>query len=196
MCFAAAACPTLTAPREEWHRIATEPASVQSIYTTYVMLLAAIGPIVILVSLAQLDEPGYGFAFALRAAVIGYVSALIVVALLAAIVDVLAASFGGTRDYLRSIKLVAYSFTPVFVAQLALLVPLLGWLLLLAASIYAFYLFFLGGPVLDRCSDDKAASFTIVVVLCAIVLTYLVQSVILGVANLHHTVGGNLGMLR
>ena len=32
-------------PRAEWPRIATEPATVQSLYTGWIMLLAAIWPI-------------------------------------------------------------------------------------------------------------------------------------------------------
>jgi len=92
---------------------------------------------------------------------------------------VLATNFGGSKDFVAALKLTAYSFTAAWVAQIALLVPVLGWLVVLAAAIYSFYLFFLGAPILKKCTGDKAAVFTIVVLLCAIVLTYLMRLVVM-----------------
>jgi len=96
------------------YRIAAEPATVQSLYTGWIMILSAVGPIMILVSsLLFASTLGFTSAFAVRAAVAAYVNSLVVVALLALIVDALAPSFGGTKDYVRSLKLVAYSFTEI-----------------------------------------------------------------------------------
>src|SRR4051794_4573040 len=147
-------------PKNAWPRIAAEPATVQSIYTGWVMILAAIGPIIILLrSLVLSTGMMFGPSLALRAAVAGYVNSLVGVALLALIVDVLAPSFGGSKDYLRSLKLVAYSFTPLWVAQIALIVPFLGLLVVLVALIYGFYLFFIGAPLLARSSEAKAVPY-------------------------------------
>lgn len=184
-------------PRAEWPRIATEPATVQSLYTGWIMLLAAIGPVMILLSTALFTSGlGFGFAFGLRAAIAAYINALIGVAVLAMIVDVLAPSFGGTKDYVRSLKLVAYSFTPVWVAQIALIVPVLGWLIVLAGAIYGFYLFFLGAPLLGRCSVEKAVPYTIVVVLCAIVLSIIIQRILFALIGIGAVMPGSVGMLR
>jgi hypothetical protein len=185
----------LLEPKSEWPKIAGEPATVQSIYTGYVMILAAIGPIVILLgSVLFADVLGTGFA--LRAAVAAYVNSLVAVALLALIADALAPSFGGSRDYLRSLKLVAYSFTAGWVAQITLIVPVLGWLVVLLAVLYGFYLFFLGAPLLGRCSSDKAVPYTVVVVLCAIVLAIIIQRLIFAVVGLGTMGPGPMGMLR
>ena len=70
-------------------------------------------------------------------------------------------------------KLVAYSFTALWVAQIAFLIPMLGLLVVLIGLIYSFYLFFLGVPVLKKSTADRAVPFTIVVVVSAIVLMYL-----------------------
>ena len=51
-------------PKSEWPKIAAEPATVVSIYTRYVMLLAAIGPVAMLVRYSEL-----GFPWALRLAI-------------------------------------------------------------------------------------------------------------------------------
>jgi hypothetical protein len=166
----------LLAPKTEWVRIAAEPASVQGIYTSWVMILAAIGPIMILLSSMMFSI--LGFAFGVRAAISMYVIALVTVAVVALICDLIAPSFGGTKDYVRSLKLVAYSFTAVWVAQIALIVPVLGGLVVLVAAIYAFYLFYLGAPLLGRCSAERAVPYTLVVVLGTIVLMFVIRAII------------------
>jgi hypothetical protein len=184
-------------PKAEWPRIAAEPATVQSLYTSWIMILAAIGPVVILLSsLLFAASLGFTSAFAVRAAVAAYVNSLVVVALLALIADTLAPSFGGSKDYIRSLKLIAYSFTAVWVAQIALIVPVLGWLVVLAALIYGFYLFFIGAPMLGRCSADRVVPYTIVVVLCAVVVGIIVQRLLFAVLGFGVGVPGAMGMVR
>lgn len=158
----------LLTPKEEWPTIASEPATIQSLYVPYIAVLAAIGPLAMLISFAVL-----GLGIGVGAAVFAYVHALIGVAILALIVDGLAPSFGGTRDYVRALKLVAYSFTALWVAQIALLIPVAGAVIALIGLVYSLYLFFLGAPVLGKTSAEKALPFTIVVVICAIVAMYL-----------------------
>ena len=157
----------LLQPRHEWPKIAAEETPPQSLYFGYIMILAAIGPVAMLLDFSSLG-------FGLGPAVFTYVQSLIGVAILALIVDALAPSFGGTKDLAAAMKLVAYSFTAVWVAQVALLVPMmLGMLVVLVGLIYGFYLFFLGAPVLKKSAPDKAVPYTIAVVISTIVLMYL-----------------------
>jgi hypothetical protein len=165
----------LLSPKDEWPRIAAEPATVQSLYTGYIVILAAFGPLALLVSFAVL-----GLGAGLGAALFTYIHSLVDVAILALIVDVLAPTFGGTKDYVASLKLVTYSFTALWVAQIALLIPVAGGLVVLIGLVYAFYLFFLGVPVLRRSTADRAIPFTIVVVISAIVLMYLLEMIARG----------------
>ena len=173
----------LLAPKDEWPMIAGEGTTPQALYLNYIMILAAIGPIVIL-----LTYGGFG-GLGIRIALAAYVNSLIGVAVLALVVDLLAANFGGSKDFVAALKLTAYSFTAAWVAQIALFIPVLGWLVILAAAIYSFYLFFLGAPVLKKCAADKAAIFTIVVLLCAIALMYLVRLIVLSLGF-----GAGMGM--
>ena len=46
----------------------------------------------------------------------------------------------------------------------------IGWLVMLVAFIYTLYTFYLGAPVLKKCSQEKAVVYTIVVLVCAIVV--------------------------
>ena len=163
----------LLQPKDEWPKIAAEAATPQSLYLGYIMILAAIGPIVMLLTFG-----GFVAGLGIRVAIVTYINSLIAVAVLALIVDLLAASFGGSKDFIAALKLTAYSFTAAWVSQIALFVPVLGWLVVLAAAIYGFYLFFLGAPILKKCSADKAVLFTIIVLLCAIVLMYIVRLIV------------------
>ncbi|HZQ59711.1 MAG TPA: YIP1 family protein, partial [Casimicrobiaceae bacterium] len=87
-------------PRAEWPRIAEEPATVGSLFTGYILILAAIGPIATVVRSPML---------LLGVAIVSYIIALIITVVLALIVDALAPSFGGEKNFVSSLKLVAYS---------------------------------------------------------------------------------------
>src|SRR6185503_4080637 len=119
----------LLSPRTEWPKVAAEPASVQSIYTGWVMILGLLGPIAILL----LSSVFFG-AFGVLAAVASYVNTLVGIAIIALIADLIAPTFGGTRDYVAALKLVAYAATAIWIAQIALIVPVLGALVALAGA--------------------------------------------------------------
>ncbi|MGH8800969.1 MAG: Yip1 family protein [Casimicrobiaceae bacterium] len=162
-------------PRGEWAKIAAERSSVHSIYTGWIMILAAIGPIALLVS-----------THSLRLAVAEYVLWLIITFLLAQIVDALAPTFGGSRDFVASLKLTAYSLTVAWLAGIFYLFGASGVVLWLIAMVYAFYTFFLGVPVLKKASADRALPFTLVIVLCAFVLGYLANVIVGGMMGIPH----------
>jgi hypothetical protein len=151
-------------PKNEWPKIAAEPATSQSIYTGWVMILAAIGPLALLVA---------GGGQAIKFAIGTYIMALIVTFILALIVDALTGTFGGTKDFVAALKLAAYSYTAAWIGGVFNVLGLLGAFLALLAAIYSWYTFYLGAPVLKKCAPQKAVQFTIVVVLCGIALGLL-----------------------
>ena len=170
----------LLTPKSEWPRIAEEAASVQSLYVAYIMILAAIGPIAMAIRMGVIGA---------TVALVGYVVALVVTYLLALIVDALAPTFGGEKNFIQSLKLTAYSYTAAWVAGIFQLVPGIGGIIGLLAAIYSFYTFYLGVTVLKKCPADKAATFTIVVVLCGIVL-----GIVLGGLLVSLFLGGTAGL--
>jgi hypothetical protein len=163
----------LLTPKTEWPVIAGETTTVPALYTGYIMILAAIGPLALALRIGLM---GMGLGLAL----ITYVFALAMTYILALLVDALATSFGGEKNLVGSLQLVAYATTASWVAGIFHLIPFLGALLVLAGSLYSLYLFYAGAPVMRKCAPDKAAGFTVVVVLCAIVvgaiLSYLLFS--------------------
>jgi hypothetical protein len=106
----------------------------------------------------------------------------------ALIVEALAPTFGGTKDRLQALKLVAYGSTASFVGGVFYLLPSLSPLAFLAA-LYSIYLFYLGLPVLMRCPQDKAVGYTVVVGLVAIV-----AGIVIGAIAAAVTPGAGFGM--
>jgi hypothetical protein len=175
----------LLTPGTEWPKIAEEPATTQSIYVGYIVILAAIGPIAMALR---------GGTFMLAPAILSYAIALGATFVLAWLVDALAPTFGGEQNFVASLKLTAYSWTAAWIAGIFQLLPFIGGIIGLLAMIYSFYTFYLGAPVIKKCAPEKAVGYTIVVVICAIVLFVVVTGVLMSAL-----VGGGMmgmGMLR
>lgn len=172
----------LLKPKETWPAIAQEPASVASIYNNWLIYLAAIPAIAGFIGLSLVGVGGMGFGFRVPVVtglvnmVVGYVLSLAMVFVLALIVDALAPTFGGTKNQVAALKVVAYGATAGFVAGVFSLLPALSILGLLA-SLYSIYLIYLGLPVLMRCPQDKAVAYTAVVIVCGIVLGIVIGAI-------------------
>ncbi|HEX4238775.1 MAG TPA: Yip1 family protein [Xanthobacteraceae bacterium] len=118
-------------------------------------------------------------------AIFNYATSCAIVLLLGLIIDLLAPLFGGRRDFESAFKLGVYSFTPLWLAGLFLLLPGLRFLLL--TGVYGIYLFWLGVPRLTKVPEGQAANFTVIVVICAGGLLYgaaLAQRMLFGTPGL------------
>ena len=169
----------LLTPKTEWPVIAGETATVQSLYVEYILILAAIGPLALMLAM--------GSVFA----VISYAIGLAIVWLMAWIIDALAPTFGGEKNFVKSLQLIAYSYTAAWIAGIFHIVPVIGSLLALVAGIYSLYTFYLGVPVMKKCPQEKAVAYTIVVVICGIVVGALLFNLLFSML-----VGGSMmGMM-
>ena len=159
----------LLSPKTEWSTIAGEATTTQALYIGYIMILAAIGPIAMLLRSLVVGAAG---------AIVSYIISLIMIYVVALIVDALAPTFGGEKNTLQSLKLVAYSCTAVWLAGILQLLGPLAGLLSLVALIYSLYTFYLGVTVMKKVPSEKVVTYTVVVVVCIIVLGALVGSVL------------------
>jgi hypothetical protein len=172
----------LMTPRAEWPRIDVEPATVASIFTSYVLILAAIGPICRLIGQQAFGISFFGvtytppIGYSIAYAVLGYILSIVGTYVIALIIDALAPSFGGTKDPVKAVKVAAYSFTASWVAGIFYIVPQLGILAIL--GLYSLYLLFLGLPVLMKVPQDKAIGYTVVVVIAAIVVWIVIGIIV------------------
>jgi hypothetical protein len=84
----------------------------------------------------------------------------------------LARSFNGDPDFEQALKLVTYSYTPIWLAGVLLLLPqvMLLRIVSVAISLYAVYLLYLGLPSLMKVPRENAAGFAAVIAVAAILL--------------------------
>ena len=164
----------LLKPKQTWPVIADEPATTASIYTNWLIYLAAIPAVAGFIGLSLIGVGAFGVSVripvlaGLTQAVVGYALSLAAVFIVALIVDALAPSFGGTKNPLNALKLVAFGSTAGFLGGIFSLLPSLSILGLLAA-LYSIYLLYTGVPVLMKSPPEKATAYTAVIVVCSIV---------------------------
>jgi hypothetical protein len=162
-------------PRSEWPLIATEPGDPMRLFVGYVAVLAAIPAIAgfigsslvgVSVSAGRMHDP---LAFGLLRAVISYLFSFVIVYLTALAIDVMAPLFGTQRNFTNALKLAVYSFTPVWLIGIVLMVPGLRFLSIL--GLYAIRLVWTGLPPLLGVPRPKVLPYAMAIVAAAIVIT-------------------------
>ena len=172
----------LLRPKQTWPAIAAEGGDTGSIYTGYVMILAAIPAVCGFIGLTLVGVGAMGVTYrspilsGVVQMIVSYLLTLAMVFVLALIVNGLAPTFGGTKDQLRALKLVAYGMTASFLGGVFNLIPALA-LLGLLASLYSIYLIYTGIATMMRCPPEKAGAYTAVVIVCGIVAGIVIAGV-------------------
>ncbi|MFC1476315.1 Yip1 family protein [Candidatus Zixiibacteriota bacterium] len=161
-----------TKPKNEWPVIAAESATVQSIFTGFIMPLAAIGPVCgfiqsLMFTSALGFRPPVGLLFV--SMIVGYLLTLAGVFILAFIVDKLAPTFQSSGGMVQALKLVAYAQGPVWVAGVLGLIPFLG-ILTIFVGLYCLYIIYLGFTPVMNTPPEKVVPYLVVVIIVAIIV--------------------------
>jgi hypothetical protein len=165
----------MTAPKKEWTVIEAENTSHGKLFTEYVLPLALISAITAFVLSGLIGLLVLGTHLYLTLCVMQAVSLFIAmtggVYLTAFIVNILADSFGATKNFDKAFALVAYSYTPMLLGGVFLFLS--HWLTSLA-GIYGLYLQYIGlQPMMKNPPEKTAGYFIIILVVEAIVATVL-----------------------
>ena len=164
----------ITTPKTEWPVIANEPGDAGYLFPNYVAILAAIPAVCGFIGSVILGLP---ILLALVGAVLRYLLTFVGIYIVAMIVDALAPTFSGQKNFSAALKVTVYSYTPYWLAGVFTLIPGLRFLTIL--GLYGLYLLYLGLPPLMRCPEDKAIGYAAAIVVCAIVVI-IVIGLILG----------------
>lgn len=164
-------------PKQEWQAIAAEAHTVQGLFTEYVMILAAIPAVAAFVGFSLVGVSGFGFGATYRVPlgagvanlVLGYLLSLASVYVIALIIDAIAPHFGAHKNFPESLKVAAFAPTAAWLAGVFYLLPALG-ILAIVGALYSLYLLHLGIEAVKQPSSDKAATYTVVVVVASIVV--------------------------
>src|SRR5262245_42705686 len=170
-------------PNTEWPVIANEADSTGNLIAGYVAPLAAISALAGFIGVSLVGTSTF-FAGTYRMSILAglalavwtFIGAIIGVVLVGFIINALAPTFGGEQNSARAMKVAVYSFTPAWVAGVLRIIPALGILAILGAF-YGFYLLYLGLPALMKSPKEKAAGYTVVTIIAAIVVYVVVGAV-------------------
>ena len=166
----------LTKPAQEWPVVAAERTTPMDLITSYAAPLSAIPVIAAFIgfSIVGIQVPFGGtvrvsFLAGLAGAVASFVLGLVGVYVSAIIIEKLAPTFNSKGDTTQALKLVVFASTPVWIAGVLRIIPLLSVLVLLAA-LYAVYLFYLGLPAVMHTPADKVIPYMVVAAVVIIVV--------------------------
>ena len=168
-------------PDSEWRVIADEPGGVTHLFTRYVAILALIPALAGFIGYSVIGVSVSAGTFrvplvpGLINMVLSYVFTFVIVYAVALVVDALAPSFRAERNFPNALKLSVYSFTPVWLAGLFILIPGMSFLSIL--GLYGLYLIWTGLTPLMGSPRDKSFVFALTVLLAAIVVTIVLAIV-------------------
>jgi hypothetical protein len=97
--------------------------------------------------------------------------------MVALVINGVAPKFASRKNLTNAFKLVAYSWTPTWLAGILLLLPSLSWLVNLA-SLYGLYLLYHGLPILMETPKEKVTVYFLSAVALSIVLVGFIFSVV------------------
>jgi hypothetical protein len=166
----------LTKPREEWPVIVAESTDVETLYKSYIAILAAIPPIgtfigmtFIGIGVPLLGTYRLSVVHGVTTAVIQYVLGLAGVYIAAMVIDRLAPMFQSQSNAIQALKLVAYAWTATWLAGVLSVIPALGALGILA-GLYSIYLFYLGVTPLMKTPAEKVVPYMVVSAVAIIIV--------------------------
>ncbi len=178
-------------PESEWKKIRKENCSVGKCYCSHVLLLAVIPPVSFFIGLSQIgwtvgSSPiveKLTVLIALTYSVLMFVSILVGIFSMGAMVYWMSKTYGEQQALPRCIGLAAYSLTPILLIGIMGIYPIL-WLNMLAALpalAYSIYLLYTGVPVMMGISKDRGFLFSSAVLAAGLVMlvAMMVATVIL-----------------
>ncbi|HWE46777.1 MAG TPA: Yip1 family protein [Caulobacteraceae bacterium] len=187
----------LLKPAAEWDRIDGETTSVKDLFMSYGIWLAAIGPVCNLIGSIVFGHCLWFACYrppilsAIVGAIVSYLLGLVGVFIFGLVIEALAPSFDAKKDRVQAMKVAIYGATAAWCAGVFYLIPQLG--VLAIVGLYSLYLLFVGLPKLMKAPAEKGTTYTIVAIICAIVVQVIVlaiPSMILGGAMLGGAMGG------
>jgi hypothetical protein len=154
----------LSHPDKEWEVIGAEPCTIGNCYLRHVLVLAALPAVSAFIGTTQVGlQIGVGsavklsFPSALMIGAVFYVAILVAVVMMGEFIHWMARTYGAEAPIERCVVLSAYTATPLFLAGVLALYPLLwlNMLIGLLALAYTVYLLYVGVPIVMRIPKEQ-----------------------------------------
>ena len=172
----------LVSPKTEWQTIEVENDPHVKVFTTYVVPLALIPAVAALIGYGFIGYSVLGVRFGsislgLSHAIQQYILMLGGTYLTAFVIDMLANNFGATKDFNRAFSLVAYSYTPAFIAGIFNIHYSLSWIVSLG-GLYSLYLLYIGLQPMMKAPADKQTAYFVVSLITMLVVFVVVGAIL------------------
>lgn len=168
-------------PKETWEIIKGEQTTIQELFTSYAVILAAIPPIATFIgfSIVGYNVPFFGhwrqpILNGIFHLVLQYVLSLVGLFIVAFIADTLAPNFDSKKNLTGAMKAVVFSYTPYWIVSILNIVPGLAFISWLSV-IYTLYLLYMGLPLMMETPPEKRMVYFVVVIVVAIVVMFVVS---------------------
>jgi len=178
----------LLKPKDEWKVIASETPDQKSLLLGYALPLALIPTIATFLGMLLFSRY-IGVGWALSSAIVVLISTLISVYVCAFIIDALAPSFKSEKDFGRSLQLVIYSYTAVWVAGILNIIPFLSIIAALA-GLYGIYLIYLGVGDMKKTPEENKVGYLVVSALVIIVVMVIITWILTAISGAIFFAGG------
>lgn len=162
-------------PQAELNKVKSEQISKDYLIKQYIAILAIIPAVAYIIGMGFIGVNfGFGsFKLPLETAVVGgvmtYILSIAGFYVTSLVINALALNFASKQNENQAMKLAAYAYTPVLLGGVFNIIPMLGIIGLLF-SLYGLYILYLGVPLLMETPQDKALTYTIVIIVAMIVI--------------------------
>lgn len=180
----------LFSPSEEWKKIHDAQCSIGKCYCSYVFIMAAIAPVC-----GYFGTTRFGWEIGAREAVklspdsalviaIAYYLVMLVgVFSMGAMIHWMSKTYGSAQDLSRSVRLAAYTATPMFLVGFVELLPILwlNFVIGLPALAYSVKLLYTGLPIMMEVDEDRGFLFSSAVLavgMVALVVTLVATAIL------------------
>ena len=171
----------LIQPKEAWVKISNEQIDLKDFLMSYVLPLVLIPTIASFIGYGLIGMGSYfkvtSLSWGLHEAILAFLGAFLGVFISAFCIHKLAPNFNTEVSLAKAIKLVAYSYTPTWIAGVFYILPSL-MILSLLAGIYSLYILYIGFVPITKVSEEKKTSYFIVSLILVIGVSVLVSLVI------------------
>ena len=168
----------LISPKTEWPVIKAENDSHLKVLTSYLLWLAMIPAVAAFIGYGIIGYNILGIhihsaEFGIRQAVVSYITYIAGCYISAAVITLLAESFGAKKDFNRAFQLVAYAYTASCIGGIFNIYHSLTIIATLC-GIYSLYLLYTGLEPMTEVTPEKKAAYFIVSMLCMIAVYFVV----------------------
>jgi hypothetical protein len=187
-------------PLAELNKVKSEQLSKDYLLKQYIAILAIIPAVAYIIGMGFVGiSMGFigSYKMSIPNAIVGgvltYVLTIAGYYLSSIVINALAPNFASKQNEIQAMKLAAYAYTPVLLGGVFNIIPMLGVIGMLF-SLYGLYILYLGVPLLMETPQDKAMTYTIVIIVAMFIIYAVIGSIISGIMFSMSPAPGMMGL--